>query len=66
MAKAQAAFKKMGGKGMTKGVNGDFFLMLHSLTTIFMAFWVPPMFIWVVARWMVFMEPLALGKRNVG
>ena len=49
MAKAQAAFKEMSCECMAKGVNRDFFLMLHSLTTVFIAFWVPPIFIWVVA-----------------
>jgi len=38
MTEAQATFKQVGGKAMTKGMDGDFFLMLHSLTTTFMAF----------------------------
>jgi len=38
MAKAQAAFKEMCGEAVPKGVNGYFFLMPHSATTIFMAF----------------------------
>jgi len=49
MAKAQTAFEKMRGKTVAKGVNGDFFLMPHSMTTTFMAFWAPPRSIWVVA-----------------
>ena len=43
MAKAQAAFKQMSGKAVPKGVDMDFFLMPHSATTTFMAFWVPPL-----------------------
>lgn len=49
MAKAQAAFKQMRGKTVAQGVNGYFFLMPHSATTVFMAFWAPPRSIWVVA-----------------
>ena len=42
MTKAQAAFKQMSGKAVAKGVDMDFFLMPHSATTTFMAFWAPP------------------------
>ncbi len=49
MTEAQAAFKQMGSKAVPKGVNGYFFLMPYSATTIFMAFWAPPLSIWVVA-----------------
>ena len=49
MTEAQTAFKEMRGKAVPKGVNGYFFLMPHSATTIFMAFWAPPLSIWVVA-----------------
>ena len=43
MTKAQAAFKEMSGKTVPKGVDGDFFLMPQSATTVFMAFCVPPL-----------------------
>lgn len=49
MPKAQAAFKEMRGKAVSQGMNRYFFLMPHSATTIFMAFWAPPLSIWVVA-----------------
>lgn len=49
MTETQAAFKEMRGEAVPKGVNGHFFLMPHSATTIFMAFWAPPLSIWVVA-----------------
>jgi hypothetical protein len=38
MTQAQAAFQKMTGKTVAKGMDGDFFLMPHSRTTTFMAF----------------------------
>ena len=38
MAQTQATFQKMRGKAVAKGMDGDFFLMPHSLTTTFMAF----------------------------
>lgn len=38
MTQAQATFKKVSGKAVAKGMDGDFFLMPHSLTTTFMAF----------------------------
>lgn len=46
---AQAAFQQMSGKTVPKRVNRDFFLMLQAETTAFMACWVPPAFIWLVA-----------------
>ena len=38
MTQAQATFQKVSGKAVAKGMDGDFFLMPHSLTTTFMAF----------------------------
>jgi hypothetical protein len=38
MTKTQATFKQMSGEAVTKGMDGDFFLMPHSFTTTFMAF----------------------------
>lgn len=38
MAEAQTLFKEMGGITVAQGMNGDFFLMPHSATTICMAF----------------------------
>jgi hypothetical protein len=38
MTQAQATFKKMRGKAVAQGMDGDFFLMPHSSTTTFMAF----------------------------
>lgn len=66
MTKAQALFKKMGGKAVAKGVNMDFFLIPHSSTTVFMAFCVPPLSIWVVACWMVLRLPFVLGNIKYG
>jgi hypothetical protein len=43
MTKTQAAFKQMSGETVAKGVDMDFFLMPHSATTTFMAFWAPPL-----------------------
>lgn len=37
MAQAQAPLKQMSGKAVAKGVDRDFFLMLHWVTTAFMA-----------------------------
>jgi len=51
---------------VAKGVDGDFFLMPQSSTTVFMAFCVPPLFMWVLACWIVLREPFALGNSNVG
>lgn len=49
MAQAQALFQQVGGKTVSQGVNGDFFLMPHCATTTFMAAWAPPRSIGVVA-----------------
>lgn len=38
MTEAQTLFKQVGGKAVTEGMDGDFFLMPHSSTTIFIAF----------------------------
>lgn len=38
MTQAQTTFKKMRGKAVAQGMDGDFFLMPHSWTTTFMAF----------------------------
>lgn len=43
MTQAQATFQKMGGIAVAKRMDGDFFLMPHSRTTTFMAFWAPPL-----------------------
>lgn len=43
MTQTQAAFQQMRGKAVAQGMDGDFFLMPHSLTTTFMAFWAPPL-----------------------
>ena len=37
MTQAQAPLKQMSGKAVAKGVDRDFFLMLHWVTTAFMA-----------------------------
>lgn len=37
MAQTQALFEQMGGKAVAKGMDRDFFLMPHSLTSTFMA-----------------------------
>ncbi len=42
VTQTQALFEQMGGKAMPQGVNRDFFLIPHWVTTAFMAFWVPP------------------------
>ena len=42
MTKAQAAFKQMGCETVSQGVNRDFFLIPHWVTTAFMAAWAPP------------------------
>lgn len=38
VAEAQALFKQVGGKAVTEGMDGDFFLMPHSSTTTRIAF----------------------------
>jgi len=37
MPEAQALLKQMSGKAVSKGMDGDFFLMPHWVTTAFMA-----------------------------
>ena len=64
LAQTQAAFEQMGGKTVAEGVDRDFFLMPHSLTSTFMATCVLPRFIWVVACRTVSSEPRALGNRK--
>ena len=49
MTQAQAPFEQMGGKTVAQGMDRDFFLMPHSLMSTFMADWVLPRFICVVA-----------------
>lgn len=49
MAQAQTLFQQVCSKTVPQGVNGDFFLMPHCVTTAFMAAWVPPRSIGVVA-----------------
>jgi len=46
---AQALLKQMRGETVAKGMDRDFFLMPHWVTTAFMAAWVPPRSMWVVA-----------------
>ncbi len=66
MAKAQSAFKQMSGKTVTKGVDMDFFFKPHWVTTAFMAAWVPPRSICVVALLIRSGEPTALGNNQQG
>lgn len=48
MPQAQTAFKEMRGEAVPKGMDRDFFFMPQSATTLFMAFWAPPLSMWVV------------------
>ena len=66
MTKAQALFKEMGGKTVAQGVNRDFFLIPHWVTTAFMAAWAPPRSMWVVALLIRSGEPMALGNNQQG
>ncbi len=66
MTKAQTLFKQMGCKGVAKRVNRDFFLMPHCSTTAFIAAWVPPRSMWVVALRISSGEPAALGNNQQG
>ena len=66
MTKAQAFFKQMCGETVAQGVSGDFFLMPHWVTTVFIAAWAPPRSMWVVARRIRSGEPTALGNNQQG
>ncbi len=66
MTQTQAPFEQMGGEAMAQGVDRDFFLIPHWVTTAFMAAWVPPRSMWVVAQRMRSGEPAALGNSKCG
>ena len=66
MTKAQALFKQMRCKTVAQGVNRNFFLKPHCSTTVFMAAWVPPRSMCVVALRMRSGEPTALGNNQQG
>ncbi len=66
MTKAQAVFKQMSGETVPKGVNRDFFLIPHWVTTAFMAVWAPPRSMCVVALRIRSGEPVALGNNQQG
>ena len=66
MTKAQAVFKQMGGKAVAQGMNRDFFLIPHWVTTAFMAAWAPPRSMCVVALRIRSGEPTALGNNQQG
>lgn len=66
MAKTQTAFKQVCGPGMTKRMGRNLFFIPHSATSALTAAWVPPRFMWVVARRMRSREPTALGNSKRG
>ena len=66
MTKAQALFKQMGGETVAQGVNRDFFLIPHWVTTAFMAVWAPPRSMCVVALRIRSGEPTAFGNSQQG
>jgi hypothetical protein len=49
MAQTQAGLKQVGCETMAKTVVRDSFLIPQEVATAFMAYWVPPVFIWAVA-----------------
>jgi hypothetical protein len=66
MTQAQALLEQMGCKGVTQRVNRDFFWIPHCATTAFMAAWVPPRSMGVVASRTRASGPLALGNSSRG
>lgn len=66
MPQAQAIFQQVPRKAVSKGVDRDFFLIPHWVTTAFMAAWVPPRSMGVVAVRMRSGEPTALGNNQHG
>jgi hypothetical protein len=57
MPQAQAGLEQVGGKTVAEAMDRDFFLIAQAVTTAFMACWVPPVFMWVVAWRIVFSDP---------
>ena len=66
MPEAQALLKQVSGKAVAKGVERDFFLIPHWVTTAFMAVWAPPRSMCVVALRIRSGEPMALGNNQQG
>ena len=66
MTQTPAPFEQMGGEAMPQGVDRDFFVIPHWVTTACMAAWVPPRSMWVVARRIRSGEPTARGKSKWG
>lgn len=66
MSKTQALFEQVRGKAVAQRMDRDFFLIPHCLPTAFIAAWVPPRSIGVVARQMRSGVPTALGNNQRG
>ncbi len=66
VADAQAVFEEVGCEGMAQAVDGRFFLMPALASIFFIAAWVPPRSMGVVAARMVSIDPAALGNSRRG